>query len=110
MTPRPIRVGDKMQELYERWDTPRLAPRRGHVVRDMKFIIIPTVVLPKENLHSTPRALDSVCVCAGVWINELNTVINGLMRVTVRTQTVVRTPAITNDRSAGFDPVTYNGH
>jgi hypothetical protein len=27
----------------------------------MKFIII-TVVLPKENLHLTPRALSSVCV------------------------------------------------
>ena len=35
--------------------------------------------------------------------------VDGAMRVTLRTEIVVRTPAITNDRSAGFDPVTYYG-
>jgi hypothetical protein len=48
-------------------------------------------------------------VCAGVGIYEADTVIDGAMRVTVWTKIVVRTPANTNDRSAGFDPVTYNG-
>jgi len=110
MTLRPISVGDEMQELYERWHAPRLAPHREHVTREMKFVIIPAVVLPKENLDSTPRAIDSVGMCAGVGIYEVDTVIDGAMRVTLRTEIVVRTPAITNDRSAGFDPVTYNGH
>ena len=110
MTLRPIGVGDEMQELYERWHAPRLAPRLEHVVREMEFVIIPAVVLAKENFDSMPRALDSVGVCSGVGINEVDTVIDGAMRVTLRTETVVRTPAITNDRSAGFDPVTYNGH
>ena len=110
MTLRPISVGDEMQELYERWHTPRLAPRREHVMREMKFVIIPAVALPKENLDSTPRALDSVGMCAGVGIYEVDTVIDGAIRVTLRTEIVVRTPAITNDCSAGFDPVTYNGH
>jgi hypothetical protein len=49
----------------------------------MKFVIIPPVVLAKENLDSTPRALDGVCVCAGVGIYEADTVIDGAMRVTV---------------------------
>jgi len=110
MTLRPISVGDEMQELYERWHAPRFASRREHIVHETKFVIIPAVVLAKENLDSMPRALDSVGVCAGVGINEVDTVIGGAMRVTLRTEIVVRTPAITNDRSAGFDPVTYNGH
>jgi len=76
----------------------------------MKFVIIPAVVLAKENLDSMPRAFDSVGVCAGVGIYEVDTVIDGAMRVTLRTEIVVRTLAITNDRSAGFDPVTCNGH
>ena len=36
--------------------------------------------------------------------------INGAVRVTLRTKIAVRTPAITDDRGAGFDPVTYDGH
>jgi len=74
MTPRPVSVGDEMQELYERWHALHLAPRHEHVVGEMKFIIIPAVVLPKENLDLMPRALDSVGVCAGVGINEVDTV------------------------------------
>ena len=31
------------------------------------------------------------------------------MRVTLRTKIAVHTPAITDERSAGFDPVTYDG-
>jgi hypothetical protein len=71
-----------MQELYVGWYARRLAPRREHVVRWMKFVIIPPVVLAKENLDSTPRALDCVCVYAGIGIYEVDTVIDGAIRVT----------------------------
>jgi hypothetical protein len=72
----------------------------------MKFIVIPAVVLPEENLDVTPHAQDG----SGVRINEVDAVVDGAMRVTLRTGIVVCTPAITYDHSAGFDPVTYDGH
>jgi len=79
-------------------------------VREMEFIVISAVVLPEENLDSTPRALDGISVCPGVRIDEVNAVVHGVMRVTLLSETAVRTPAITNDRSVGFDPVTNDSH
>jgi len=58
----PIGVGDTLQELCERWHALCLTPRREHVVCQVEFIFIPAVVLPEENLDSTPRALDGICV------------------------------------------------
>jgi hypothetical protein len=57
-----------------------------------------------------PRALSGAGVGPGVRINEVDTMVNSLMLVTVRTEIAVRAPTISNDRGAGFDPVTYNGH
>jgi hypothetical protein len=76
----------------------------------MKFIVIPAVVLPEENLDVMPRAQDGIGVGPGVRINKVDTVVDGVMRVTLRTKIAIRTPAITYDRSARFDPVTYHGH
>jgi len=76
----------------------------------MEIIVFPAVVLAQEDLNGTPRALDGVCVCPSPRIDELDAVVDGLMRVTVCTEIAVRSPGITDDRSAGFDPVTYNGH
>jgi hypothetical protein len=45
----------------------------------MEFIIISAVVLPEENLDSTPRALDGIGVCPGVRIDEVNAVVHGVM-------------------------------
>jgi hypothetical protein len=103
-------VGEEMQELCERWYALCLAPRRKQVVCQMELTVIPAVVLPEENFDLTPRALDSIRVCPGVRIDEVHAVVNGMMRVTLRTEITVCTPAITNDRSAGFDPVTYYSH
>jgi hypothetical protein len=47
----------------------------------------------------TPSALDGVCVVACTLVNEADAVVNGAVRVEI----AVRTPAITNDRSAGLD-------
>jgi hypothetical protein len=76
----------------------------------MVVVVFPAVVLPEENLYMMPRALDGIGVGPGVRIYEVDTVVDGLMRVTLRPEIAVRTPAITYDRSAGFDPVTFNGH
>ena len=76
----------------------------------MVVLVFPAVVLPEESLYMMPRALDGIGVGPGVRIYEVDTVVDGLMRVTLRPEIAVRTPAITYDRSAGFDPVTYNGH
>jgi hypothetical protein len=44
----------------------------------------------------------------GSWIDECNAVTDGAMRVTLRFKIAVRTPAVTDNCSAGFDPVTYD--
>jgi hypothetical protein len=46
----------------------------------------------------------------GVMIDELHAVVHSAVRVTLRTEFAVRTPAITDYRSDVFDPVTYDGH
>ena len=51
-----------------------------------------------------------ISVSPVVRINELDAVVYGVMRVTVRTKIAVRSPRIADDRSTGFDPVTYYGH
>jgi hypothetical protein len=44
----------------------------------------------------------------GVRFHELGAVVHSDMRVTLKIKIVVRTLTITEDRSAGFDPVTYD--
>jgi hypothetical protein len=57
-----------------------------------------------------PRALDGIGVCPGIRIDEVHAVVHGLMCVTLGPEIAVHTPAITNDRSAGFNSVTYDAH
>jgi len=108
--PRPVSVGDEMQELYIWWNVFRLAPRLEHVVCQMELIIFPAVVLAQEHLNGTPRAFNGVCVRPSTRIDELDAVVDGVMRVTLSAEIAVRSPGIADDRSTGFDPVTYNGH
>jgi hypothetical protein len=76
----------------------------------MVFVVFPPIVWSEENLDAMPRALSGAGVGPGGRINEVDTVVNSLMLVTLRTEIAVRTPTITNDRGAGFNPVTYNDH
>jgi hypothetical protein len=39
----------------------------------------------------------------GVGIDELDAVVDSAVRVTLRVEIAVRTPAVTDDSSAGFD-------
>jgi hypothetical protein len=76
----------------------------------MVFVVFLPIACSEENLDLMPRALYGVGVGPGVRINEVGTVVNSLMLVTLRTEIAVRAPTNTIDRGAGFDPVTYNGH
>jgi hypothetical protein len=52
-----------------------------------------------------------VLVCAPVsGLTLLDAVVDSAMRVTLSTKIAVCSPRIPDDRSAGFDPVTYYGH
>jgi hypothetical protein len=73
----------------------------------MVFVFFPPIVWSEEKLDVMPLALNGVGVGPGVRINKLDTVVNSAMLVTLRTEIAVCAPTVTNDRSAGFDPVTY---
>ena len=87
-----------------------LAPRCKHVVCEMVVIVFPPVVLPEEDLDASPRGLDRICVVAGVWIDKVDAVVDSAVQVTLTVEITVHTPAITEDRSDGFDPGMYDGH
>jgi len=87
----------------------RLAPRREYVLCEVVVVIAP-VVLPEEDLNGAPLGLDCIRVGTGVGIDELDGVVNGAVRETLWLEMAVRSPVVTDDRSAWFDPVTYNGH
>jgi len=54
-----------------------------------------------------PRGLYGVVAGAGLWIDEVQAMVNGAVRVTMRVEIAIRTPAIADDRRAWFDPFTY---
>jgi hypothetical protein len=55
-----------------------------------------------------PVAFDGINVGAGILVDEAYALVNGAMRVTLRFEIPVRSPTITDNRSAGFDPCIYN--
>ena len=87
-----------------------LAPRREHVLCQVVLVLFPSVVLPEEELDGAPHGLDRISVGHGVGIDEVNSVVDGAVRETLRPEIAGRSPTVTDDRSAWFDPVTYNGH
>ena len=106
----PICARDEMQEFEEWWDSLGPAPRHEHIVCEMVTIILRLFVWPQEDLQAMPRGLDRVGVVPRVWIDEPEAMIDGAVRVTLRLETAISTPAIADDRRAWFDPVTYNSH
>jgi len=71
---------------------------------------LPCGCIGREKPSKSPRSLDGVRVGTGVNINELDAVVYSAMRVTLSAYIAVCSPRIANNRSAGFDPVTYDGH
>jgi hypothetical protein len=74
------------------------------------IVFPPPVVLPEEDLDASPRGLDRICVVAGVWTDEVDAVGDIAVHVTLTVEITVRTPAINDDCSDGFDPGMYDGH
>ena len=64
----------------------------------------PAVVKFQEGFDVTPGTLDGISVIPGVRIDEAYRVIYGAVRVTVRPDILICSPAITDERSARFDP------
>ena len=79
-----------------------------HVVGQMEFIVLLPAVRSKEGLNVAPRALDSICVIPVVRINERDRMIHGAVRLTGGPDILIRSPAIADERGAGFDPSTKN--
>jgi hypothetical protein len=52
---------------------------------EVEFVVISAVVLREKNLYLVPRALDGICMCPDVRIDDVVAVVNGLMRVTLLT-------------------------
>jgi hypothetical protein len=72
------------------------------------MVYFPRVVLAEED--AAPCGLDCINVVPGVRIDEVDAVVHGEVRETVSVEIAVRTPAVTDDHCAWFDPVMYDDH
>ena len=104
----PVAGCDDGNKLSEMRHPLCLAPRRKHVVGQMEFVVLLPAVRSKEGLNVAPFALNSICVIPSARINERDGVIRGAVRVTMRPDILIRSPAIADERGAGFDPSTNN--
>jgi hypothetical protein len=95
--------GKELTELRHKFC---LATRREHVMGQMEFVGLPPVVWSKESLNMTPRTLDGISMIPSFGIDERDRVIYGAVRVNQRSNIPIRSPAITDELSAGFDPGT----
>jgi len=86
-----------------------LAPCRKHVVCEVVVILFPPIVLLKEDLDATRCGLHRICVVPSVLIDEADVVVESAVHVTLKVEIAVRTSAITDDHSTGFDPGMYDG-
>ena len=73
----------------------------------MVLVIPRPVICPEEDFHSMPRGLNAVGVGPGVRIDEVEAVVDGVVRVTHGFETAIRAPAVADDCRAWFDPFTY---
>jgi hypothetical protein len=62
-----------------------------------------TIVGIKESLNVAPRTRDRVRVSPSALIDETDRAVHSVVCVSVSTPIAVRSPAVTDDRSAGFD-------
>lgn len=65
----------------------------------------PPVVLAQEDFDVAPCGPDGICVVPGVQIDEVDAVVHGVVPETLSVEIAVRTPAVTDDHWAWFDPV-----
>ena len=106
----PARCGYKVNEFCEFVQTLCPAPHREHIMDKVVNEVPLPVVRAEVSLHVTPSAHDCVGMNASPLVNELYAMVDGVVCVISLFEMAVRTPAVTDDRSAGFDPCIYNGH
>jgi hypothetical protein len=75
-------------------------------MRKVVVVVVTPAVGLQEDLRDATWTL--LCLC-GPRMHEVWAVVDSAVRVTEGMDFLGRTPAITDDRSAGFDPVTYDG-
>jgi len=106
----PVRCGSKVNEFCEFVHTLCPAPRHEHIMGKVVNVVPLPVVRAEVSLHVKPRAHDCVGMNTSPLVNELYAMVDGVVCVISLFEMVVRTPAVTDDRSAGFDPCIYNGY
>jgi len=99
-----------MQESCEWVHFLRPALRRELIMSKVINVVHLPVIRAYVSLHMTPCTFYCVCVGASALVNEPYSIVDGVVCVTLRVEIAVRTPTITDDRSAGFDPCIYDGH
>jgi hypothetical protein len=82
-----------------------LAPRREHVLCQLVDVSLLSTVRVDVHLQVMPVAFNGVCVRACYRVNETDSVVHGLMRVTLPAEIIVTFPTIAY-RGAWFDPST----
>lgn len=105
----PIRALDKVQEFRQQVYSFSFAPCREHVLSELTSVVVRPLVGFKVRLDVSPRGLSGIGVIP-LFIKERNGVINDSVRITQSFEIPVRSPAITDHRSARFDSSIYNGH
>jgi hypothetical protein len=77
---------------------------------EVVFVLFAPIVLNEEDVDGAPLWLYCIGVGTGVVIDEMDGVVKGAVRETLWLEIAVRSPIVTDDHSAWFDSVTYNGH
>ena len=106
----PVHACNDADELCEMVRVLGSAPRRKHIMGKVIDVMPHQVVGIKKCLDMPPGALDCVRMSDSMHINETDRVIHNFVCVVVRFYIPVCRPAVTDDCSAGFDPVTKNSH
>ena len=106
----PVRVGHDVQEFCELVHILTATLCSEHVLGEMKDVLPLPIVGIKESLNMAPRSRDRVRVSPSALIDETDRVVHSVVCVSVSTQIAVRSPAVNDDHSAGFDPVTNDSH
>ena len=76
----------------------------------MKDVLPLPIVGIKESLNIAPRTRDRVRVSPSALIDETDRAVHSVVCVSVSTPIAVRSPAVTDDRSTGFDSVTNDSY
>ena len=103
-------VSNDVQEFCELVHIFTLTSRGENVLGKTEYVFPPSIVGVKESRNMAPRTLDRVRTSPSTLIDESDSMVHSLVGVAMSTQIPVRSPAVTDDRSAGFDPVTNDGH